>query len=115
MLLTAQCIQILLDPELPQNKVCIQVPCNVSTNAVFIVDINRLENPKDISCDDMGVWVWVGSYKRWCTIDEDNEVTIVGKQLWSSPCIPHYWILKTYYKNRSSQDVKKIIIHLQGT
>ncbi len=114
MLTTAQYVNILLDPELQESKICTQVPCSVSSNSVFIVDLNHLESPKDICCDDMGVWVWVGSYQRWCTIDENDEVNILGKQLESPPRVPCYRIKKIYYKNKGSPDVKKVIVYLEG-
>ena len=114
MLPTTKYINIMLDPELDDSKVCSQVPCSISSNALFIVDLNRLESPKDIYCDDMGSWTWVGSYKRWCTIDDDSMVHIVGKEPPTSSCFPYYRIKKFYYKNKSSPDVKKIHIFLEG-
>ena len=33
-----------------------KVPTCISDNVVFLVDTNRLDDPRDIDCDDMGVW-----------------------------------------------------------
>ena len=45
---------------------------------MFVVD---LSNPKDISCDRMGVWKWNGSYCRWLSVEEMGYIKILGKTL----------------------------------
>ena len=51
---TVQCMDILLDLELSPDLVCTHMPFDVDCNSIFIVDMNKLSNPKDIACDDMG-------------------------------------------------------------
>ena len=51
---TAQCVNMLLDPELQRKVVCKHVPFGVNCNSSFIIDMNCLSDPKDILCDDMG-------------------------------------------------------------
>ena len=111
---TAQCMDILVDPELCPELVCTRMPFDVDCNSVFVVDMNKLANPKDISCDDMGVWKWNGSYRRWLAVDEKGIVTVLGKTLAEPPSTPHYHIWKRYYENKSSQDLKKMIVTLEG-
>lgn len=107
-------MDILLDPELSPELVCTRMPFDVDCNSVFVVDMSKLSNPKDISCDDMGVWKWNGSYRRWLAIDEKGVVCVLGKTLAEAPCTPHYHIWKRYYENKSSQDLKKMIVTLEG-
>ena len=44
-------MDILLDPELCPELVCTRMPFDVDCNSLFVVDMNKLANPKDISCD----------------------------------------------------------------
>ena len=62
-------MDILLDPELSPDLVCTRMPFDVDCNSVFVIDMSKLSNPKDIACDDMGVWKWNGSYRRWLSVD----------------------------------------------
>lgn len=90
---------------------CQHVPFGVNVNSSFIVDMNRLYNPRDILCDDMGVWKWNGSYRSWISVDEHGEVQIVGKNLAGSPSRMQYRIWK---HSKSSPDVKKMVVLLEG-
>lgn len=50
---TVKCI---LHPDLNEMYLCSKVPIMVNHNTIFLVDSNQLKHPKDISCDDLGVW-----------------------------------------------------------
>ena len=84
------------------------------TATVFVVDMNKLSNTKDSACDDMGVWKWNGSYCKWLSVDEKGVVTVLGKNLAEILSILYYRIWKQYYENKSSQDLKKMIVTLEG-
>ena len=47
---------IILDKDFDKSFLCQMQPTCVDRSAVFIVDLKKLQNPKDISCDDMGAW-----------------------------------------------------------
>ena len=89
---------------------------SVNCNAVFLVDMSALESSRDISCDDMGSWKWGGSYRKWLSIDDMGDVSVLGKCKPTSPdpnqC--YYRIWKRYYENKSRPDVKKIIVTIEG-
>ena len=105
---------MLLSSELNKSSICSRVPFAVEMNAVLIVDLNQLSSPKDLLCDDMGVWSWGGSRKRWMSVDEDGLVTFIGGggKLDSDESCYHVW--KRYYSLKASSDVKKMIIVLEG-
>ena len=107
-------MDILLDPELSPDLVCTRMPFDVDCNSVFVIDMSKLSSPKDIACDDMGVWKWNGSYRRWLSVDEKGIISILGKTLAEIPYDPYYQIWKRYYENKSSQDLKKMTITLEG-
>lgn len=53
-------VGVLLSSELEDSSICSLVPFSVEVNAVFVVDLNKLSSPNDVTCDDMGVWTWGG-------------------------------------------------------
>ena len=52
-----QLLKILLNSNLQSSNVlCGKVPTSVSSSVVFVVDVNKLDDPNDLLCDNMGVW-----------------------------------------------------------
>ena len=114
-LTTVQCIDILLQPDLSQHFLCSRVPFDINCNSVYVVDMTSLIDPRDVVCDDMGAWKWKGSYRRWISVDEIGWIAIIGKEL-STPQqqLPHYRIWKRYYENKSSNDLSKMVVTMEG-
>ena len=77
LLSTQECVAILVNSNLKDLFICSRVPFTVEINATFVVDLNRLSSPNDITCDDMGVWKWGGSRKRWILVDEEGFVSFL--------------------------------------
>jgi hypothetical protein len=77
MLTTQEAINVLLSFGLEKSSICARVPFAVEINSAFIVDLNKLNSPRDILCDDMGVWSWGGSTKRWIHVDKHGFVTFL--------------------------------------
>ena len=42
--------------------------------------LNQLSSPNDIFCDDMGVWKWSGSSKRWVLVDYAGFVAFIKER-----------------------------------
>ena len=74
----------------------------------------NLVDPKDIVCDDMGAWKWKGSYRRWITVDETGWITVIGKDLSTPPQLPYYRTWKRYTVNKSSSDLNRMIVTMEG-
>lgn len=110
LLTTEECVTILLNSELSNSLICGKVPFSVETNAVFVVDLNKLTSPNDITCDNMGVWKWGGSRKRWLSVDDEGFVSFLEKNE-DEDC---YLVWKRYFSLKASPDVKRMIIVLQG-
>ena len=85
-------------------------------NAVFLVDMSNLGSSRDIACDDMGSWKWGGSYRKWLSVDDIGDVSVLGKSkpISLDPNLCYYRIWKRYYENKSSPDIKKIIVTIEG-
>ena len=71
-------------------------------------------NPKDIVCDDMGVWKWKGSYRRWLSVDETGCIVTISKSLTKVPDMPCYCIWKRYYENKFSRAVSIMVVTMEG-
>ena len=106
----------ILDPELCESTICTRLPFGINCNSLFLVDLTKLRNPKDIVCDDMGSWKWSGSYRMWLSVDEMGCVEVIGKSKPStaSQDLSYYRIWKRYYDNKSSSDLKKIVVTMEG-
>ena len=100
---------VLLNANLQDSSICSRVPFAVEGNAAFIVDLNKLSSSNDVTCDDMGVWKWGGSRKRWVSVDEGSFVSFLNDNL-EKDC---YQIWRRYYSLKVSPDVKKMIIMVE--
>ena len=54
---------VLLDGDLKPES----IPFYVNVNSAFIIDLSKLDLPKDILCNNMGTWNWNGSFRKWCS------------------------------------------------
>lgn len=52
---------------------CQRVPITVSHNVAFLVDVTKLDDPGDISSDDMGVWKNNGVDTCYVTVARDAK------------------------------------------
>ena len=115
LLTTQELMNVLLDCDLKSDLICSQVPFSVSINCVFVVNLSKLETPKDILCDDMGTWTWNGSFRKWCSITEDGYVKQLGKVLPTKDRSSNvYRVWKRYYFLKCSPDVRKMFALLEG-
>ena len=75
------------------------------------MDLNSVKDVGDVLVNDMGVWQWKWSYRVWCAVEDDEVVTAVK----SRPNSEHaYQLWQRYYENKTSPDVKKYSVFLQG-
>ena len=82
---------------------CTSPPINVSHNVTFLVDARKLSKPNDLKCDDMGAWRNndVRKERVFVKFDCHNDTATVD-------------LKRSYHKNKSIEDVKKIIVILEG-
>ena len=114
MLSTQKCLNILLNAKLDTSRICTKVPFSVDVNSVFIVDLNQLDSEKDLLCDDMGVWKWGGSCRKWCTTDEEGTIENLGDKSEANDPRMCYRIWKRYYTLKSNPDIRRMVILLEG-
>ena len=108
-------MNVLLDCDLKSESVCTQVPFSVHLNSAFVIDLSKLDSPKDILCDDMGAWNWNGSFRKWCSITESGMVKQLGRVLLAEDQHSNaYRVWKRYYYLKCSPDVRKMVALLEG-
>ena len=95
--------------------ICTSPPINVSHNVTFLVDARKLSKPNDLKCDDMGAWRNndVRKERVFVKFDCHNDTATVDLSAHSDD---HnlYTLKRNYHKNKSIEDVKKIIAILEG-
>ena len=104
-------VKLLLLPPIP-SRTCTIVPRCVSNNVVFLLDTSSLESQEDWRCDDMGAWLNNGVqkhvfYHAYGKIKESNREENNGN---GTP----YTLVRCYFKNKTSGDLKKYVSYLLG-
>ena len=64
---TVTAAQIILN-DAEDDMLCEMQPTCMNKNALFVVDLEKLRDPKDITCDDMGSWCSNGTHPVYLTI-----------------------------------------------
>ena len=90
-------------------------PINVSYNVTFLLDTRKLCKPNDHRCHDMGAWWNIGVRKKalFVKFDRRNDIATVDLSADSERHNLHP-LERSYHKNKSSEDVKKTILKLEG-
>ena len=104
--------EILLDEDLPTNKIVTGHPVSVQENLVFVVDLSQLDKPEDIRADDLSSWVCNGKRCNVCEV-EDGHVM----EVFSGPSIKRentYCLVRRYYKHATSGDFRRTIAKIYG-
>lgn len=112
LLSTQECVTVLLNSDLKDCLICNTVPFAVEINSVFVLDLNKLKSPSDVICDDMGVWKWGGSCRRWLAVDEQGFVSFLEEK--DEELENCYLVWKRRYSLKTSPDVKRMIVMLEG-
>ena len=102
---------ILLTKKVPKEKICHVQPTVVAHNATFVVDLNSLDDPKDVRADEGGVWKRMGTPIGYVSVHKSVKV-IRRKRM--RDLSNHYKISRTYYRLASSPDFRRIITTAHG-
>lgn len=105
-------LDILLKPS-DSRTTCSSVPNNIAHNVCFLVDKESLQSGNDWKSDDMGSWRNNGVQHFHLGMQGDSVFNLDGDDKIRDNVI-QYTIKRTYYKNKSSHDLRKIISFLEG-
>ena len=107
---TQEIAEILLEPNMDEKMLCTIQPLNIGHNTVFVVDLSKFKNNKDILCDDMGSWKYNGIFTTWIEVDDNGFTKTHGKKKPDNM----YQLTKKYFVNKISTDLKKTVAFIAG-
>ena len=102
-------VQILLKPN-DEDRTCKVVPNCISHNVCSLPDTTSLQSENDWKGDDIGSWRNNG-IQQYPYVLIDNNMYLANEVVGD---FEKYTLNRTYYKNISSPDVKKIVSTLKG-
>ena len=75
---TERILHILLDPNIPKDKICQARPIHIDKSATYVVDITKLQHPDDIKNDNFGIWKHSGSHPQTfrVSVEEDGYIRV---------------------------------------
>ena len=113
---TEKAVEIMLNEELEETVLCQMPPTCVDKNCLFVIDLQKLSDPKDISCDDMGSWRANGTHPSYVAVDQMGTVTIVPRRKAEKGKFSgtQYKLIKRYYYHKTATDLQKTIFLMQG-
>jgi len=102
--------------EAEDDVLCQTQPTCVDKNVLFVVDLEKLKDPRDIRCDDMGSWRLNGTHPVYLKKSPSGMISTVSlKQANKGKCKGEtYKMVKRYYYHKTARDLHKTIFSIQG-
>ena len=99
-----------------ESMLCEMQPTCVDKNSLFVVDLEKLRDPKDITCDDMGSWRLNGIHPSYITKHRSGEISLVSQKSANKGKMKEdmYKMIKRYYYHKTARDLNKTIFVMQG-
>ena len=107
-------VETLLDKTIPLTKITTTQPVSCQDNFTFVVDISKLDKPKDIRCDDLGSWECNGKRCSYCSVDDDGYVVSISTTKPVQDAYHIYALVRRYYRHTTAGDYKKTIAEIYG-
>lgn len=107
-------ICLLLHPKLQSSKfACSMVPTSINENVSFIVDLDCLEDPRDVLADDMGGWRNNGVHMTYFSVTlSPHKVDEVNRC--HSPHTASHILKRVYRTHTTNKTFKKMTAHICG-
>ena len=106
----SQLVTILMNPAMPEDKVCKLQPLGVSQNCTFIIDLDLI-NPDDLKADDLGSWKGTGTRRNYFTVDKTNKAEFRP----SVPSGPSFVVIRRYFVHRTYFKFHRCIVEIKGS
>ena len=109
--------QVLLNPQLNPNLICQSVPRRTQRNFAFVINLNALDNPNDVTADDNGATRSGQGRKShvYCKLEEDKVVSLrIATVETEKQTGEDHFILSKYNSTfESSRDFHRCIMRLE--
>ena len=96
------------------NTLCTATLRALCNNVVFLVDVSKLSHEEDIKSDDIGSWRNNSVHKEKFGMDDKGSILFLDDHDMPPPDWVRYNLRRTYFKNKSSPDLKKYFFKIQG-
>ena len=107
-------IKILLDPNLDPSQICSSRPTNISESSTYVIDVTKLETPKDIKSDNFGVWNHSGSHPQPFVVKIDENGVQVDKRAPGMSGDNVMYLRRLHSVHPSNKQFKRMIAFLSG-
>lgn len=106
-------LPILLNgPLIFNHLISLGVPKNVCHNSIFLVDLDKMEDPLDISCDDLGSWEQSRTSTKSYIVQRNKtgHVSSISIKKDHDILSDEYIVTRRPYTNKSDRTVKKTLV-----
>ena len=102
--------------DVQEDMLCEMQPTCEDKNTLFVVDLEKLRDPKDITCDDMGSWRLNGTHPSYVTKSHSGLISIISQKSVNKGKMKGdmYKMIKRYYYHKTARDLNKTIFLMQG-
>lgn len=107
-------LQILLDPTIPEDKICKVKPTGIKASATFVVDVRNLECLDDIKKDEFGIWHYSGSHPQAYRVYQEEDDMFVEKCESSAKGGNVVYLRRLYCTHPSNPEFKRLICFVSG-
>lgn len=112
--LAERILQILLDPMIPQHKVCKEKPSGVTSSATFVVDTRKLQCVDDIKKDEFGIWNYSGSHPQAYKVHDEDGYMSVEKCGTNANGRNVVYLRRLHCTHPSNPEFKRLICFVSG-
>lgn len=108
-------LRILLDPKLPENRVCKVKPSGIKSSATFVVNIRNLKCVDDIKKDEFGIWNYSGSHPQaYKVYNEDSGFMSIEKCGNGAKGSNVVYLRRLHCTHPSNSEFKRLICFVSG-
>ena len=108
-------LKILLDPTIPEHKVCRVKPNGINKSSTFVVDVRKLQCLDDIKKDEFGIWNYSGSHPQaYKVYHEDDGYVSVEKCGNASTGKNVVYLRRLHCTHPSNPEFKHLICFVSG-
>ena len=86
-------------------------PRSVSSNVCFLVDLDKLNDPRDVMCGDLGAWDQSRTSKKWYSVNRDSSGNAVSLSF-AREKEGSYEVVRRPFVNLSDNALKKTMVSL---
>ena len=109
-----QIMQILLNPNIDEQRIALKRPLDAPYSSTFVVDISKLAHPDDIKKDMYGKWLHKGSHTDVFLCAYDNDCINIEKAAVGASGKNVYYLRRLHSVHPSNNAFRRVLALLFG-